>query len=567
MNATTPFAEATSTPQPKRTLPPPPPALARLLARVPKTARGDLSISSAENDLAKQIQAFGPIAAPYVLALLDSAEPAIRIFAGYVVRDLKGLTANDLDLLLRAYDEGGADWSPPAIGRIGTPRAIEFLIGELKKKPMGGTQITYALKVAGAPAAAPLVRAFGEDAPVTRMRASAICEVLGEMKKEAAPAVPVLVARAQDTRGPRENRLGAIRALGCIGSPARAAARALAALSADSDLRPTVNAVRKSLGGPDAVAVLAEEIRAKPDPDDLRSVAAMGPSARAAVPAVLSALRSESPRVRVYAARALGFLGDARAGVPLIALLDDDVDFRLPLVAAQSLARLGIKAALPALDNLAKAHWFPPVREAAAEAATSIRGGAPPPMLTERRVALEFDSFEGVEGPRVSTPPPLVPGPGELTPRELNALSYDTEIWSYGAQGEQRTPTNQQPQAGVKTSDGFLVGASRGEWGGELVYIEPTHGGATRLLGGNVVGVHRTSVGIVVVTVAHFFSYGELFLAKPVAPGKYEVKVWRILPGAPDRSGMLPDGSLFIGTRHGDVVLRGDHLEVAPGAL
>ncbi len=530
-------------------------------------ARGERGVGDEEQTLAKEIQAFEATAVPYMLALLESDNEAIRQFAGYVVRDLKGLTERDLDALFRARAAGDG-WIPPAIAHVGTPRAVQFLLDDLRQRPQAMTQVTHALRILGARAAVPLARTFLGDAPVEGAWADAICEVLGEMHEEAAPAVPILIDRVRRGRAPLANRIGAIRSLGCMRAVARAATPALVAVATQPELKNAANNALRNIGGPEGVAVLVEEIRTKSDLGAFVRLAAMGADARAAVPVVIAQLGATDPDVRVYAARALGFIGDESAAAPLGAVLADNFDWRLPFSAAQSLGRLHAKSALPALDALAAAHWYPPVRDAAKQAAVAIRESAPPPALKGQMLGLEFAGFLMVRGPRLVADPTFVPGPSDLTAGELKAMAYDTEVKSYGEDGEHVNHIKQAPGTGVKTTDGFLLGATRGEWGGELVYLDPKLQGLTRLLETNVVGVHRTSAGIVVVTgLSHMFTnHGELYLAKPASTGKYEMKRWKVLPGAPHRSGMLNGGSLLVQCTGGDVVLKGDRLEVAPGA-
>lgn len=530
-------------------------------------ADGGLGISAEEQALAKEIQTFEATAVPYMLALLESDDKATRQFAGYVVRDLKGLTDGDLDALFRARAAGDG-WIPPAIAHVGTPRAVQFLVDDLRQRPQGMTQVTYALRLLGARAAVPLARTFLGDVPVEGSWADAICEVLAEMHEEAAPAVPILIERVRQGRPPRANRIGAIRSLGCMHAVARAANPALVAAAILPDLEDAANLALRDIGGPEGVAILVEELYGGPNVVTLSRLAELGADARAAVPDVIVLLGATDPDVRVHAARALGFIGDVSASASLRTLLADNVDWRLPWSAAQSLGRLHATSALPALDALAVAHWYPPVRDAAKQAATSIRENTVPPVAKGRAFHFEFMSSERVRGPRLVADPTLVPGPSELTAGELKAMTYDTEVTSYGEDGEHRTPIKQAPGTGVKTSDGFLLGATRGEWGGELVHLDRKLQGLTRLLETNVVGIHRTSIGIVVVTgLSHMFiNEGALYLAKPLSTGKYELKLWKVLPGAPYRSGMLKGGTLLVRCTGGDIVLKGDRLEVAPGA-
>ena len=149
--------------------------------------------------------------------------------------------------------------------------------------------------------------------------------------------------------------------------------------------------------------------------------------------------------------------------------------------------------------------------------------------------------------------------PSELSSSELNALTYDAEIVGYGEKGKVTTKIRQTPNVGVRTTSGFLVGSSRGEWGGELIYLAGKSP-QVRLIDENITGIHPHALGTVVVTgLAHLgLNAGALYLAKLVRPGKYDVSRWKTLPGAPRRSGVMPDGSLFVSCEGGDIVLKAD---------
>jgi hypothetical protein len=107
--------------------------LEALVARIQKVAEG-VAISPAEQELAKQLHAYQGAAIPYLLPLLESKQAEVREFAGYVLDGQDGLTEEHLEALIAAQQRGHA-YVPLAIGRIGTPRAIKFLVDDLKTTP------------------------------------------------------------------------------------------------------------------------------------------------------------------------------------------------------------------------------------------------------------------------------------------------------------------------------------------------------------------------------------------------------------------------------------------------
>ena len=108
---------------------------------------------------------------------------------------------------------------------------------------------------------------------------------------------------------------------------------------------------------------------------------------------------------------------------------------------------------------------------------------------------------------------------------------------------------------GVKVDDGYLVGSDRGEWGGEIAYVN-REGKARILMPLNTEAIYKTKAGIVAVTgVAHMtFNSGCLFKISKTADGRWGAEKWRVLPGAPRFSRLLKNGNLFISC-HGGMVL------------
>ncbi|MBK6691014.1 MAG: HEAT repeat domain-containing protein [Myxococcales bacterium] len=547
-------------------LPPPPEALAALLRKVPLVTSKDRGISDEQAALAKAIQAYGAAAVPYLLPLLSSPEPHIRYIAGFIVSDIGGLTEKNLDALIAAVERDGG-WVPSAIAHIGTPRAMQYLLDALPRLPKTMTQVTFALETFGPRASIPLAQFFERPEPVSAEVSDAICRIFRSTAADAAPAVGVLLARAHREQGPRQNRVFAIRAIGCMGIAARAASPALKAVAAlEPRFAKEVDDVLVAIGAPEGVAILVAELRNSPDVPGLRTLARLGGAARDAGPAVAALVSGADRELRVPAARTLGFIGYDQGAPLLMGLLTAEDDWQLPYVAAESLARLGVVAALPALDTLATSHWYPPVRSNARRAAEVLRG-------RERYPAAEAGSFDGafnehefIETPSRGRRPTLAPDRHELSAGELRALSYVVE--SLGQDGMTSTPTSQIPDVGLKTTDGFLVGSSRGEWRGELMHFTQRKGSPTPLLRENIVGIHATSIGIVIVTGLARLAYnrGALYLARRAGPGKYEVTYWKTLPGAPRASGLTADGALFVSCVGGDLLVKGSRIEMAGAA-
>ena len=550
-------------------LPPPPEALAAMLRTIPLVAReSSRGINPGQHALAVAVQSFGATAVPYVIELLRDDDPRVRHLAQYIVRDLKGLEAKHLDALVATMADNGG-WVPPALARIGTPQAIEALVDHLRRHPQSETQVTFALAGLGGRAAVPLAHLFDGKAPVRSELADAICGIFRSMAKNATPAIDILMARARTAGGPAENRADAIMAIGCIGPVAGGANVALAALATQPELSRSVEAALVAIEAPQAVGILSERLRRSPDIGDLVTLAWMGERAGAAAPAVAALLRAPDREVRGAAARALGFLRSNVNASALVALLADQEDWRLPQAASESLGRLGVVAALPELERLASTHWYPPVRQSARRAIEVLRGRERYPTGTSRAMfGMEFFGYL-IEAPAHSKRPRIVPGPNELGPNERKALRYVVpQLEAEGDDATTRTPEEQVPDVGLKLADGFLVGADRGEFGGELMHMDASKGSPTQLLGENIVGIHETTIGIVIATgLSHMaFNRGALYVARRAGPGKYEVTYWKTLPGAPRASGLTADGALFVSCEGGDILVKGSRIEMAGAA-
>jgi hypothetical protein len=140
-----------------------------------------------------------------------------------------------------------------------------------------------------------------------------------------------------------------------------------------------------------------------------------------------------------------------------------------------------------------------------------------------------------------------------LGPEQLKKLAYEAKIASVGVGKDGRTPEphitliQQVPSLGIPVEGGYLVGSNRGEWGGELVFLD-SEGKQTILLHDNVRGIYRMSSGIVAVTgVSHLgMGHGAVYKVSKGEDGTWRASQWKVLPDAPVTSGVRPNGNLFV---------------------
>jgi HEAT repeat protein len=542
--------------------------LDELVDRIPAVAGGyGHGVGEAETALAKEIQKFGPVAVPRMVQLLDSEDDKARFFAGYVLRDLEGVGEEHLDAMIRAHLRGDG-WIPPAIARVRSPKAISHLVEYLREHPEADTQVTWALVSAGERVAVPLAQLLTDREPIGRDLQRAMAQVFHEMGSTAAPAVPVLLGVANDAGSNPDNRIRAVGLLGAIGLTAADAVPALKKLAASEPERfmEAVQSAIIGIGTPDAAEVMVALLEADPNELLLRNLAELRENGRGAGRVVVGLLHHHDWDIRVAAARTLGYIGYVDGIEALAACLADEDDWRLVYVAAESLGRLKTSSAVPSLERTAESHWFPAVRANARKALRVIRGEEDYRSRWHRN-NFPFEFFEyshaglnpelAGDNPQKERPnPKYVEQPDTLSQAELSALDYEVEIVGLGPDGRHVSKRQSPPGCGIRCGDTYLLGGDRGEWGGELVFMDKNEK-AEVLLGGNTEGIHRMPFGIVAtVGLAHLtLNSGSLYLVEFAPDGKPAARRWRVLPGAPAGSGIVANGNLFVACYGGNVVV------------
>jgi hypothetical protein len=217
------------------------------------------------------------------------------------------------------------------------------------------------------------------------------------------------------------------------------------------------------------------------------------------------------------------------------------------------------------LEAFAGTHWYPPVREAARKAIEVIQGKSEYESKSPRsNFAFEFFAYEQWGKPKTraladaarNTPlPKFADAADQLSPADLQDLSYG--IADRNRQGNERGKNAKiRPACGLKVHGGYVVGSDRGEWGGELAYLDNS-GKSVLLVEKNVHGIYHMPFGVVAVAgLAHLtLNEGTLYLVKIPESGSPTATPWKALPGAPERMGMLKDGRLFIECAGGRVVV------------
>lgn len=188
---------------------------ADLYAEVAKPGAG---VDKLEQELAKQMQAYGSEAIPYLLPMLKEDDEALVKLASCTVSDLDGLTDDHLDALIAAC-ESDCGWLPPAIASIGSDRAIGFLVDELRRDKRRETQITWAFKTLGAIGVPYLVEMLQCEEGCDQDLLYTVSLLLGSLGDKAFESVPELLKLAKNSNYEEQARKAAIRAIGKIRFP------------------------------------------------------------------------------------------------------------------------------------------------------------------------------------------------------------------------------------------------------------------------------------------------------------------------------------------------------------
>lgn len=117
----------------------------------------------------------------------------------------------------------------------------------------------------------------------------------------------------------------------------------------------------------------------------------------------------------------------------------------------------------------------------------------------------------------------------------------------------------QVPKVAFRIEDGWIVGASRGEFGGELAFIADS-GSRTVIYRDNILDIFRLGERIVATAGrAHYAIGGSLLLIERDETGRFTVVPWRRLPAKPDQSWLTQSQELWINTYRAGTVLVDRH--------
>lgn len=545
-----------------------------------------LTVSSREWEVARRLSQFGDAAAKELVPLLAQTDIDVAQVAAAALREMDSIDPRYLPDIVAALDSGkDLGWLPVALGKIDDPEAAREAVKRyLKDGDAGGNQISFAVERIGERALPFLIEASLCKNGCPTNRHYLIGYILGEMDTQVRARAARQIIDALSDVALVETRAGMVCMIGNLGKPAINVERDLLQLRRDDP--PIRNCTDRALIGIHsefAGKVFARALGEQPDILILRDLAELKTKGKAAGPAVERLLKSHDHdrELRIGAARTLGYLEYTPAVPTLIKLLNDDSDVVMNLVAAEALASIGGVQADEALREAAAIHWHPYVRQAALPVKKMQDDSE---FEEDRNFPMNFfayqhfstESCESIRGRMVeeSRDTKLY---SRYAAKELDRLAYMIETVSFTVEDEAerrsedkngvieirqdnvkevREEVRQVPEKGLKVEGGWVVGSDRGEWGGELVFIDNS-GQAEMILKANVEDIYRLGKRYIAITgLAHMFSNeGAIYELKVGADGRWYAEFWRSLPGAPSSSYFVETSELFIDTYSGGSIL------------
>lgn len=408
-----------------------------------------------------------------------------------------------------------------------------------------------------------------------------VLETLGSERRRA--ALPLAQKLGPHSRA-SEEELGLMRMLEALGEDiAPAEAVLLTLFHSTPGLKDRLLGLLVQAGSAEAIALLEVELRAPwPGTVEFAHAAIAGQRARALTPVLLEVAASSTPEANRAALLALGHVAGPEDAAMVQAVLhpwmrDGSHPIRA-LFAAMALGEMASHASEGVLLEAADAYWYPPVRAAAQEALDRMRNASDPDARID--VQRFFDRVWALPGPVECEATALRivdQAQGEKLYKrthavQLQKLSYRGDLVEEylppppppppGASTDWR-PSPQPvevpehtPDLALRVAGGWLLGANRGEWGGELIFAADD-GHRQGVLGRNVEDIYRLGPHLIaLVGLAHLGSNdGAAYRLQQGGDGQWSAKPWLQLPGAPMSSWPVETGEILVNTYGGGTIL------------
>jgi HEAT repeat protein len=539
----------------------------------------------ADTLLAKHVKLMGDIATPMLMELIQHQSYSVRRLAGFTLMKFEDIDEKYLPIIIKALDND-TPWLVNVLGNINSPAAAEEAVKRyLFSNSAPHNQEFNALKNSGNLAVPYIIEALKCEVACPNDYIYNFGRVVVEIKADRSYLLSSFEKLISDKELTDEIIAGAIGVIAFLEEDALAIEPKLTKLLKERpSLENTINNAFIAMGTSRGIELLIGSIQGNPAPYNIIEIAKKGTKAHAAAPVLLTVIEKGHTEERMIATRALGFIGNTNAVPALIELLTERFDVELNITATQSLAMLGEETALIPLEEIKNSHWYPPVRKAAEEAILVIEGTkqldksddvlrAQSAFMRNRFMTEKMCESITLDRKEVSPSSKLYK---ETNPDELKQLSYDTHVLSYGARDradqeldgkeiievnssnmmEIRTPVKQVPELALKVENGWLTGSDRGEWGGELVFIDEK-GNSSILLNTNIEDIYRLGELTIATTgLAHMgMNNGAVYKLELNKAGGWEASHWIKLPGVPRSSWFVETSELLINTLRGGSIL------------
>lgn len=535
--------------------------------------------------LAEHVQSKGGTAIPMLIELIQHKSYSVRRLAAFTLIEFKNIDEKYLPIVVNALDND-TPWLVNTLGNIDSPKAAEEAVKRyMNADTSPSNQEFNALKNAGNLAIPHIIEALKCKGSCPDDYVYNFSEVVKEIKADRQLLLSSFEKLITDKKLSDEVVAGAIAVIAALEEDALPLEVTLIKLLVDRpELEGSINYAFVMMGTSQGIEILTASIQTNPSANNIIELAKKGRKAHSAAPVLLNLIEQGSSEERFLATRALGFIGNTEAIPTLIEQLTVPFDVELNIAATQSLAMLDKETALIPLNNVKNSHWYPPVRNAAAEAIQIIKGTLKPDEpddVLRAPYAFSYNKFMTEEICEVITLSREDESPEsklykESHPEQLQKLSFDTHVLSYGAKDEIdqqlegkeiievnssnmieiRTPIKQVPELALKVENGWLTGSNRGEWGGELVFIDED-GNSNIVLNTNVEDIYRLGELTLATTgLAHLgINNGKIYKLELSKGGNWIATPWIKLPGVPRSSWFVETGELLINTLRGGSIL------------
>ncbi len=410
-----------------------------------------------------------------------------------------------------------------------------------------------------------------------------LAAVLEQLGPERRAAAQLLTQRAGRTTLGNDTELGLIRMIMALGSDAAPAELELIALlSAKPERSHQILAVLAGLGTPTATQAVISRLDGWSYGWLIKQLARAGHQAKAAIPKLLELTESSEQDLALLSITVLGYITPPEEASPvrehLHRWLADGSDALRAMHAADALGVMRDLASQQQLRVAADEYWYPPVREAASRALALLPTPMdPPPRASDtdhadglirlpddlhacetptaravdqaqgeklyqrtHRAQLQKLSYRGDLVEEYLPPPPPPPG-----------VNPDWRPSPHPVEVPQHTP-----DLALRVAGGWLLGANRGEWDGELIFAADD-GRRQGVLGRNVEDIYRLGPQVIaLVGLAHMGSNeGVVYRLRQAGSGEWTAEPWLQLPGAPYSSWPVDTGEILVNTHGGGTIL------------